>query len=514
MKKIKYFIILLSLTFVTCDDFVEVAPVGETDADFFNSAEEYESALIGAYDLLQATFWNVMTSVVASDDFGAGGDPSTIDQVTLQNVNYMKQTPADNNQLRDIWTLMYAGLNRSNFILENRDRTEFSGKEQIIAEALFLRAYYAFELAKFYGNVPLKFEEKNGVDRIKDERIFPGDQFTMVRPSSVSAMYALIQEDLKEAIPNLPANQSASYRATKAAAQALLGKVYLFDGKYSEAATQLNEVVNSNQFSLVPASDYEKMFLTEGENGPESVFEIQYTNVEGASWGCLACSEGSYFVQFNGPRSPFDDPVYASGWGFMLPSQALYDSYEAGDMRRDVAIHDLRPLKALNDKSVYSSPREDTGFYNQKYMPRRADRIGNANQAELTHGQNYRAIRFADVLLMAAEANLLGGGALSPQDLLDRVRDRAFGDTAHRVPATLENILNERRLELAGEGHRYFDLVRTGKAKEAFDAYNATKPADFEPVNYRTETNGLFPIPLIELELANALETWGQNPGY
>lgn len=514
MKKIKYLIVLLSLSFVTCDNFVEIDPVGETDADFFNTAEEYESALIGAYDLLQATFWNVMTSVVASDDFGAGGDPSTIDQVTLQNINYMKQTPADNNQLRDIWALMYAGINRSNFILENRNKIEFAGKEQLIAETLFLRAYFAFELAKFYGNVPLKVEEVNGVKRILDQRIIPGDQFTMVRPSSLSEMYGLIQEDLKEAIVNLPSNQTVPYKATKAVAQALLGKVYLFDGKYSEAAIQLNDVVNSNQFSLVDGTDYEKMFLTEGENGSESVFEIQYTNVEGAGWGCLACSEGSYFVQFNGPRSPFDDPVYAAGWGFMLPSQALYDLYEVGDMRKNVTIHDLTALKDLNDNSVYSSPREDTGYYNQKYMPRTADRNGNAGQAELTHGQNYRAIRYADVLLMAAEANLLGNGALSPQDLLDRVRDRAFGDTAHRVPATLENILNERRLELAGEGHRYFDLVRTGKAKEAFDAYNANKPANFESVNYRTETNGLFPIPLIELELANALETWGQNPGY
>ncbi len=515
MKKIKYFIFLLTLTFVTCDDFVEVKPVGDTDADFFNTAEEYESALIGAYDLLQASFWNVMTGVVASDDFGAGGDPFTIDQVTLQNVNYMNQTPADNNQLRDIWTLMYAGVNRANFVLENRDKTEFSGKDQIIAEALFLRAYYTFELAKFYGNVPLKLEDKDGVSRIKDERIFPGDQFSMDRTASVAAIYDLIQEDLKEAIPSLPTSQSMPYQATKGAAQSLLGKVYLFDKEYDAAAKQFNAVISSGKFSLVPSADYGKMFLTEGENGSESVFEIQYTNVEGAGWGCLACSEGTYFVQFNGPRSPFDDPVYASGWGFMLPSQMLYDSYDAADVRRDVTLHDLRDLKALDDKSVYSSPREDTGFYNQKYMPRRSDRIGNANSAELTHGQNYRAIRYADVLLMAAEANLLASTQLdNPQTLLDLVRDRAFGDTAHRVPATLDNILNERRIELAGEGHRYFDLVRTGRAKAAFDSYNASKPSGFEPVNYRAETNGLFPIPLIELELANAKDTWGQNPGY
>ena len=517
IKTLKYLLILLIVAFPSCDDFVDLEPAGKTDANFFNTAEEYEDALVGSYDLLQATFWNAVTGVVASDDIIAGGDAASIDQPTLQNVNYLTVTPSDNNQLRDIWTLMYAGLNRVNYLLENKDKLDFAGKDEIIAESYFLRAYFTFELAKFFGNVPLKVEERDGVNRIMDQRIIPGDQFSMERTTSVSAIYSLIQEDLKEAIPALPPTQDLPYMATKGAAQALLGKVYLYDNKHGEAATVLNQVISSMQYSLVTGEDYTNLFTSSGENGSESVFEIQYTNFEGAGWDCLACSEGNYFSQFNGPRSPYADPVYASGWGFCLPTQQLYDTFDDDDMRRDVTILDLNELKDLEDNKVYSSPREDTGFYNQKYIPRKSDKAGNASTVELTHQTNYRAIRYADVLLMAAEAEEQSGGG-NAETYLNEVRERAYGNTSHDYTSSegslADAIFAERRKELAGEGHRFFDLVRTGRAKAAFDDYNATKPADFETITFETNKHELFPIPLIELELANAKERWGQNPGY
>ena len=508
---------VLLVAFSSCDDFVEVDPIGPDAAAFFNSEEEYEAALIGAYDLLQATFWNNTVAVAASDDFGAGGDAFNYDQPVLQNVNLMIQGSSDEEQLRSVWQLMYAGLNRVNYLLENKDKLEFSGKEAILAQAYFLRAYYTFELAKFFGNIPLKVEERNGVNRIADLQILAGDQFSLERVGSVTAVYGLIQEDLKEAIPNLPITQDMAYKATKGAAQALLGKAYLYDGKFSDAAIVLNQVISSNQYSLVTGDDYTSLFETSGENGPESVFEIQYTNVEGAGWDCLQCSEGSYFVQFNGPRAPFDDPVYASGWGFFLPSQVLYDSFDANDLRRDVTIFDLRELSALEDNSKYSAPREDTGFYNHKYMPRKSDKAGNASTAELVHRNNYRAIRYADVLLMAAEAEAQSSGP-NAEDYLNLVRERAYGNRSNDYSSTegtlLDAIFNERRKELAGEGHRFFDLVRTGRAKAAFDDYNATKPDGFVAIDYRENKNEVFPIPLVELELAKAEERWGQNPGY
>jgi hypothetical protein len=514
-KKIVKYLLLVLVIFTSCDGFVDVDPIGVEAEDYFNSEEEYESALIGAYDLLQATFQNVLISVVASDDFIAGGDAFNYDQPTLQNINSMIHTPSDNNQLREVWQLMYAGVNRANYILEFKDKSEFSGKENIIAQAYFLRAYFTFELTKFFGDIPLNFEERGGVNRIVDKRILFGEEFNVSRVGSIAGVYSLIEEDLKEAIASLPASQNEKYKISKGAAQALLGKVYLYHGtfdnaKFADAASILGQVANNAQYGLVQGADYLNLFESSGENGSEAVFEIQYTGVEAAGWGCVICSEGSYFVQHNGPRSPYDDTVYRSGWGFNLPTQQLYDLFDANDNRREVTFLDLREFQ-----DTYSQGRDDTGFFNRKYVPRKADNREGGDP--LNHANNYRAIRLADVLLMAAEAEVQSGSS-NAEAYLNLVRARAYGDNSQDYTAAegslLEAIYTERRKELAGEGHRFFDLVRTGKAKAAFDTFNATKPAEFNSVNYDENKHGIFPIPLVELQLANAVETWGQNPNY
>lgn len=504
MKRIV--LIILAFTtfqFIGCsDDFVEVEPAGSNADNFFNSQADYESALIGAYDILQATFWNVLVDIIASDDYAAGGDSFNYDQPTLQNINLMIQTPSDENQLRDIWGLMYAGLNRANYVLEFKDKTDFPGREQLIAEAYFLRAYFTFELVKHFGNIPLKTEDRGGVLRIADQRVIAEDEFAMTRVESIAVAYQLIEEDLKEAIQNLPVTHDLPYRATKGAAQALLGKVYLYHGtydqsKFADAAAALNQVITSNQYVLTTGGDYTVLFDGAGENGSEAVFEIQYTGVEGASWSCITCSQGTYFPKFCGPRSPFDNPDYDAGWGFCLPSQELYDLFEDGDARRDVTFFDLRDAQ-----DTYSQGRDDTGLFNRKYMPRKGDR--NLSSDPLNYPQNYRAIRYADVLLMAAEAEAQSGGS-NAENYLNQVRARAYGDNSHDYSGSegdlLEAIYNERRKELAGEGHRFFDLVRTNRAATTIEGFQVNK-------------NEVFPIPLIELELANAMERWGQNTGY
>ncbi len=503
MKKIFKTVMVFSLVFFTaCDDYIEVEPIGPDADNYFNNEQEYESALIGAYDMLQSSFWNVLLGVAASDDYAAGGDSFNYDQPTIQNVNQMIHTPSDNNQLRDIWNLMYAGLNRANYLLEFKDKTDFSGREQIIAQAYFLRAYYAFELAKHFGDIPLKVETRGGVNRIVDQRIIIGEQYDINRVGSISAVYSLIEEDLKEAIPNLPVVQSDVYKVTKGAAQALLGKVYLYHGtfdddKFADAASAFSDVIGSSQYSLKTGDDYLNLFETSAENGSESVFEIQYTGVEPAGWNCIICSEGSYFPKFCGPRSPYDNSEFVTGWGFCLPSQELYDLYDEDDARRDVTIYDLR-----DQQDSYSQGRDDTGLFNKKYIPRKAD--DRAGSDPLNFANNYRSIRYADVLLMAAEADAQSGGA-NAETYLNQVRARAYGDNSHDYTAAegdiLEAIYSERRKELAGEGHRFFDLVRTGQAAAAIPGFTANK-------------NEVFPIPLVELELANAVGRWGQNQGY
>ena len=503
MKKIiNVFLCITLISAISCDSFVEVEPAGPVDSNFFKNQKEYKDALIGAYDLLQATFWNTLVSVVASDDYAAGGDSFNYDQPTLQNINQMIHTPDDENQLRDIWKLMYAGLNRVNFILENKNKTDFAGKEEIIAEAYFLRAYYTFELVKFFGNVPLKTEERGGSTRISDERIATGDEFSVERIADIPTAYAAIAADLLEAIPNLPVTQDMPFEATKGAAQALLGKVYLYHGtydatKFGDAATTLKQVITSGQYALTTGDDYAKMFEIEGENGSEAVFEIQYSSVMAAGWDNINGSNGTYFPKFNGPRSPFDDPVYDAGWGFCLPSVALYDMFDESDARRDVTFYDLR-----EDQDRYSQGRDDTGLFNKKYMPRKEP--SRAGSDPLNYDNNYRAIRYADVLLMAAEAEAQSGGA-DAENYLNQVRARAHGDNSQDYTASegalLDAIYTERRKELAGEGHRFFDLVRTKKAAAAIDGFTENK-------------NEIFPIPLIELNLALATERWGQNQGY
>ena len=519
-KYSKAFVLSMTLgaMFVSCNSFIDdLEPIAQDSDNYFNSEEDYDKALIGAYDMLQSTYLNILSIVAASDDIVLGGDPFTYDQPTLQRIDKMGHTPADNNQLRDIWRFMYAAMGRANYILEFKDKTDFDGKDEVLAQAYFLRAYFAFELAKFFGDIPLSVEERDGVLRIKNKRIRIGEQYDVNRVGSIDKVYALIEEDLKEAIalglPTFTTDASLKYKITETAAQALLGKVYLYhgtfdDSKFSAALTQLNSVINSGFYSL-PSTN---VFLKSGENGPGSVFEVQYTSVEGAGWGCIQCSEGNYLPQNNAPRD-YTGPVYKFGWGFSLPTQQLYDAYADGDQRRDITI--LEP--ALTS---YSPSRENTGYFSKKYLPTQENEDTRTGSDPLNYDNNYRSIRYSDVLLMAAEAAAQSGGANSIS-YLNQVRNRAFGNNSHDYPYNGESdlvvaIANERRLEFAGEGHRFFDLVRTGKAKIAFDSYNSTRPnpTSETEINFTENKNEVFPIPLVELELANAVGTWGQNQGY
>jgi hypothetical protein len=486
---IKYTIIILlvfTFNFACTDDFVDVSSTAENSEDYFNTQEQYESALVGAYDLLQSTYLNVMLGEIASDNTLAGGESAT-DVIGIQEVDDMTHTPI-NQQLRDVWGWMFSGINRANYILEFKDKTDFTGKEQIIAQATFLRAYYYFELIKWFGDVPL----------VVDKRILFGDQFTVDRTPKAE-VYAQIEQDLLFAAANLPYVQSEKGRITKGAAQALLGKAYLYQDKFSEAASVLEDLIQNGPYGLV--ADYTTIFEADGENNIESVFEVQYSELEGAGFGCLQCSEGNIAVGFSGIRN-YNGPNFTSGFSFNVPVQKIVDAYETGDLRKDVAILDINAW-ASQTGATFSTGFEHTGYFNRKYIPR--IRSANAQQdRNLTNPNNYRAIRFADVLLMAAESFNRGGiDDAKAQTYLNRVRRRAFGDLSHDVIATgaslTNDIYHERRVELAGEGHRFFDLVRTGKAAQEINGFVAGK-------------HELFPIPAIEIQLAG--DRWSQNPGY
>ena len=479
--------IFLTITISCSDDFVDRPVQYSIDSEnYFNSKSDYDNALIAAYDLLQTTYLNSMLGEIASDNTLAGGE-SQSDTPGFQQIDDMIHTPVNSN-LKNLWDWMFAGVQRANFILEFKDKTDFPEKKQVIAEARFLRAYYHFELVKWFGAIPMK----------GDARFSPGDEKLIPR-SPVSAVYASIEADLIFAAANLSTTAAQKGRVTRGAALALLGKAYLYQNKFAPAASTLESLISTSSYSLI--ANYNTIFENAGENGLESVFEVQYTDVEGSGFGCLQCSEGNVAVGFNGPRN-YTGTLFTSGFSFNVPTLKVVNAFEAGDLRKAVAILDIEAW-ATSTGATFGKGYEHTGFFNRKYIPRtrRSESQGDLN---LTNPNNYRAIRYADVLLMAAEAYNRGGiDDTKARGYLNQVRRRAFGDLNHDISssgaALTDFILAERRLELVGEGHRFFDLVRTGKAAQEIPGFKANK-------------NELFPIPIEEIQFANG--NWQQNPGY
>jgi hypothetical protein len=486
----KLFAVLIALTaisFSCSDNFVEVSPEYSIDSEsYFNSEDDYYYSLVSAYDLLQSTYANALLGEIASNNTLCGGESPT-DVIGWQQVDDMIHTPTNSN-LRDIWNWMFAGVQRTNYFMEFKDKSDFDGKEIMVAEIRFLRAYYHFELVKWFGPIPLKV----------DERFVLGDATSIPR-SPVAEVYGQIEADLIAAAEVLPVVAEQTGRATRGAALALLGKAYLFQDKFSESAAAFEQLFADNNYSLV--SDYNSLFEAEGENGTESVFEVQYTDLEGAGFDCLQCSEGNVAVGFSGVRG-YTGPDFSPGFSFNVPVQDAVDQFEPGDQRKDVTILDIVAWSESTD-AEYTTGNEHTGYFNRKYIPRKrsTDAQGDLN---LTNPNNYRAIRYSDVLLMAAEANNRGGiSDAKAQEYLSQVRRRAFGDFDHDISYTgaalTEAIYRERGVELMGEGHHFFDLVRTGRAAKDIDGFVAGK-------------NEVFPVPLEEIEFSNG--NWTQNPNY
>ena len=474
---------------VSCsDDFTEREIQYSIGSDnYFNSEEEYYKALVATYDILQSSYVNVILGEIASDNTLSGGE-SANDVIGWQQVDEMIHTPVNSN-LKDVWNWMFAGVNRASYILEFKDKTEFVGKEQIIAEARFLRAYYHFELVKWFGGIPLK----------GDARFALGDELSIPR-SDVGEVYEAIENDLLLAIEDLNPVAPQIGRVTKGAAQALLGKVYLYQNKNAEAGAMLDNVIGSGLYSLKQGDDYNKLFEHEGENGTESVFEVQYTDVEGAGFGCLQCSEGNVAVGFSGPRN-YAGPLYTSGFSFNVPTAEAAAIFEQDDLRKDVTILDMVEWNAETG-ATYGAGYKNTGYFNRKYIPRvRSSQA--AGDLNLTNPNNYRAIRYADVLLMAAEAYSKVGDNAKAQDYVNQVVRRAYGNEDHDIDVTGTDLTNaiyeERRKELFGEGHRFFDLVRTNKAAGTIPGFVTGK-------------HEVFPLPQEEIQFSNG--NWEQNPNY
>lgn len=491
---------LFTLLLTSCKKWVGYNPREDfriTELDYLQSESDYRTMVISVYTPLQWINQVVPIGDIASDNAVSGGENAS-DVLSLQQIDDYTHT-AVNSTLTEIWQSAYEGVNRANYMTQYKDKNQagktvdFAGKEALYGEVYFIRAYYYFTLVKMFGDVPL----------FVDRRLSLSDSKSLTRAPKAD-VYKQIEADLNAAIAVLPAVQQQKGRITKYAAQALLGKVLLYQNKFDAAAPVLESIITANAFSLV--TNFASMYLSSGENGPESVFEIQYSNNSPYyNWGGVTRGQGNYAVQQCGIRGLNGSAAmpYAAGWSTNLPTQNLANAYAAGDQRKAVTVLDIEAYKAANPSfniTYQVAPYKNTGLYNQKYLPRKGETSG---QLELNYTNNFRIIRYAEVLLMAAEAfnRSATPNDTKAQTYLNLVRRRAFGNNQNDISTTgtalRQAIWDERRLELGMEGDRFFDLVRTGQA--------ASKITGFV-----TGKHEVFPIPQTEVLISGLT----QNNGY
>jgi len=488
---IKYTLMLVgALLMGSCsNDFLEVKPKGtELEENYYRNADEAFAGLVAIYDQVGGTSNGLINKYIAlnaaSDDHYAGGGSSS-DITDIQVWNNYTLNPAVGPQ-GPLWDRGFSGIFRANALMSKIPEIpmEDNLKSRYMAEAKFLRAYFYFDLVRYFENIPL-FSEQISSDEIYN-----------VVQADPADVYALIEQDLNDALEGLLATvpvETEGGRATKGAAHALLGKVYLQQEKFTLAAAQFSEVNGTpggtSQFGYKLLDNFADLWNRDIKHHSESIFSVNHTGkANWADWECIACAEGNWMNVMYGPRdysrSSTDAPDYIAGWGFNTITPNLVNAMQ-GDPRFSESIIDIQSLED-NSLISYSKGYDNTGYFTIKYLSLNSQKnVGGF--AEGNYDQNVYDIRLADTYLLEAEALVRGGGDNGrAQSLLDAVRLRVG---LASVAVSFEAIKNERRMELVSEGHRWFDLVRWGDAPTAL--------ADMGFVEGKHE---ILPIPLLELE--------------
>ena len=478
--KLKYNLIaiaLLGFSFSSCSDFLEQNPQTDlSENDFYKTADDILSAVNGAYSSLQEGDiygnWYV---------FGEIPSDNTRNQlsgsVTTQNEFDQFYIDTQNSMIANFWKAAYKVINRTNTILGRIDgieiNTELANRYKL--ECKFIRALMYFNLVRVYGDVPLVLKE-----------ISISESYDILREPKEN-VYNQIIADLKEA-QDLPVSYSTAEdgRATQGAAKALLANVYMTLHKYAEAETILAEIINSGRYSLLentPGSlnidGYKNVFSPVNHNSKEGIFEIQFLK---GGYG-----EGSNYANNFAPENSGTNVVAVGGTGGnKKPEMDIYNAYEEGDLRRDFSM-----------SLGYYDNRKNNEWVESRYVCKFMDVPYQNNDAS----NNYPVIRYADVILMYAEALNQNGKTAEACKYLNMTRRRGFGyQTTETSPVDLQTtdkaqfalmVEQERRVELAFENHRWFDLIRTGRAVEVMRSKGFSL----------NETNLICPIPQKQIDV-------------
>jgi hypothetical protein len=459
--KSKIYVLILAMFMVSCgDDFTNLSPISQRNVDnFYTTPNDFNLALSGAYAGLQAdgtynqSYWVMFE--MRSDNTDQGPDVTGLAN-ELAVVNAFSEN-ALNQFIGDAYRDSYVMITRTNIILDKIDAITMDNavKNRIKGEAMFLRALAYYHLAVAFDRVPLILNEVRDIN-------------APVTQSTATEILTRMAADLETAEGFLPATATGVNvgRATKGAANALLGKIYLTLGQRTQAVTALRRVVSSGTYRLV--DNYANIWGVQNENNAESIFEVQY---RAGGFGT-----GSPFTNYFSPNGNLQNGL---GNNRNRPTQNLYDAFEPGDLRRDISMATsyVNPATGLTVEALHILKYRSQPFTN--------------NDSDL----NWPVIRYADVLLMLAEA--LGEGS-EAYGLINQVRARAgLGPIDASTPGTFaQKLLKERRVELAFENHRWADLKRFGVATEAMAAKGLTAKM-------------LFPIPQREIDVSPGMQ---QNP--
>lgn len=509
----------------SCNSWLDEETPGITRLDdFFTAGTQTaaENVVNAAYVPLQWDFGSTYCAEwfigdVASDDALKGGQ-NIADGGAYYDIDNFK-VQSDNQMLLDYYRAQWTGVSRANLAISqlpamSGDSISADVRTRLIAEAHFLRAYYYFRLLRVFGAMPI-------VDYIVDS----SDKWYPAR-ASVEENYRFIISDLTIAEAGLwEKSQYADEdlgRATKGAAQAMLLKVCLYMSDYEQAKAWGGKVISSGQYSLF--ADFYDNFTLDGENGAESVFEIQYMDDDMSDYGGFGFTRGTFTQVLTRSRSN----NLGGGWGFNRPTQDLFDEFETA---ADGSVDPRRAMTILVPTAEEMTNEAEETYCGNIYISKKNAWYNKDNTfARLSHDSrgplNNRQIRYSDVLLMYAEACCELGDLAASKAALNQVRSRV-GLDGFPYSATIQGqartfadtqadlrqaIRHERRVELAMEGHRWFDLVRWGVAKQTLDAYIARESSEAREQwgNFVEGKNELFPIPTQELELSGI----AQNPGY
>ncbi|TSD62987.1 RagB/SusD family nutrient uptake outer membrane protein [Inquilinus sp. KBS0705] len=461
--------------------FLDVPPQAQQPSvEFFKTQDDATKAVNSIYGNLrewkETAFAPMAVESLGSDETEKGSTPS--DASFMNGYDNFTVTATD-GQLQDFWNGQYQSINLCNQVLDNVPNITMDEnlKNRYLAEAKFVRAYNYFRLVRAFGDVVLRLH----IAKDATEYNLPRTPKTQV--------YAAIEKDLTEAAAVLPQSYSSADigRATKGAALSLHAKVAMYQKKWADVLTYTNQVMGMG-YSLFP--DFEKLFRIANENSTESIFEIQ----------CQSLPGGAATSQYSQIQGVAGEPN--GGWGFNVPTDALVNAFEPGDPRKDATIIFRGETTPEGDAISLIGPNPR---YNQKsYVPFNVPFV--QNQGE---DQNVRVIRYAEVLLMNAEAANEMGNAPQALASLEKVRARARGGNNAILPkvtttdqsALRTAIWHERQVELAMEFDRYFDVIRQGRAAQVFG-----------PKGWKAGKNEVWPIPQNEIDLAVGVLT--QNPGY